>query len=311
VQSRKILVIDQDPASTEIIKEILTWENYAIDVCTHESEASLILDKQAFDLVLLESSLDLKILKKVKESPSFVPVVLVSHNNQSETVVQGLNAGADDCIAKPFAPTEFLARIRAQLRIKDLTDNLHRTNLKLQELVEIDDLTGLFNMRSMYQKLELEIQRSKRYQRLVCVVMMDMDHFKSVNDGHDHLFGSFVLSEVGNIIRHSTRNIDIPARYGGDEFLIVLTETHTEGAIAFCERLRHTIESFHFIHGQDQIRLTTSLGFAITSPTEVDINAKSLVREADHALYESKRSGRNQTSYRELFGSRKKLKKVS
>jgi diguanylate cyclase (GGDEF)-like protein len=209
--------------------------------------------------------------------------------------VSGLDLGADDYIVKPFSPAEFLARIRAQLRIKDLTDNLHQANLKLQELVEIDDLTGLFNMRSIYQKLDLEIQRAKRYLRQVCVVMMDMDYFKSVNDGHDHLFGSFVLSQVGRIIRETVRNIDIPARYGGDEFLIVLTETHPEGAFAFCERLRKTISSHLFKNGPDEIQLTASFGFAIASPSEVDFDAQALVREADHALYESKKAGRNQT----------------
>src|SRR5690606_31562220 len=129
-----------------------------------------------------------------------------------------------DYIPKPFVPLEFLARVRTQLRIKDLHDQLRLMNEKLKELVDTDDLTGLFNMRSLYQKLDVELARARRYQRQVGVVMMDMDYFKSVNDGHDHLFGSYVLSQVGAIIRKTIRTTDIAARYGGDEFLIVLTE---------------------------------------------------------------------------------------
>lgn len=126
--------------------------------------------------------------------------------------------------------------------------------------------------------------------------MMDMDSFKSVNDGHDHLFGSYVISQVGKIVKQSTRNIDIPARYGGDEFLVVLTEVSYEGAMLFCERLRKTVEKTTFKSGTDSIKLTVSLGFAITQPGE-SVSARELVRRADHALYHAKRTGRNRVCF--------------
>ena len=122
-------------------------------------------------------------------------------------------------VCKPFEVQELLSRVRAQLRIKDLNDNLKRANDRLKELIDIDDLTGLFNMRSLYKKLDFELDRGRRYNRSVCVIMMDLDHFKKVNDSNDHLFGSYVLTQVGRIIKSNTRNIDIPARYGGDESL--------------------------------------------------------------------------------------------
>jgi len=314
VATKQILIVDDDPIAIQIMSEILNWGAYEVSTCLKAKDAEHLLKSRCFDLVLLdvklngsESGFDLLNVAK-KSSDSYVSVIFVSGENDTEMVVNGLDSGADDFIIKPFSPAEFHARVRAQLRIKDLTDKLHKANLKLQELVEIDDLTGLFNMRSIYQKLDLEIQRAKRYQRQVCVVMMDMDHFKSVNDGHDHLFGSFVLAEVGKLIQKSVRNIDIPARYGGDEFLIVLTETHYDGAMAFCERLRTKICDYHFKNGSDEIKLTASLGFAIASPSEFDLDAQALVREADRALYESKRSGRNRTSSRVL--GLKKLKSV-
>lgn len=306
MDTKHILIVDDDPIAVQIMTEALSWGGYSVSSCFESVEAQNMMKSNTYDLVLLDVNLPgietgfdlLKVAKKSSES--FVSVIFVSGDSDTETVVNGLDLGADDYIVKPFSPAEFLARIRAQLRIKDLTDNLHNANLKLQELVEIDDLTGLFNMRSIYQKLDLEIQRAKRYQRQVCVVMMDMDHFKSVNDGHDHLFGSFVLSEVGKIIQSSVRNIDIPARYGGDEFLIVLTETNATGAMAFCERLRERLGQHHFVNGTDKMYLSASLGFAIASPSEVELDAQALVREADRALYDAKRAGRNRTACREV-----------
>jgi diguanylate cyclase (GGDEF)-like protein len=219
---------------------------------------------------------------------------VVSSNDTTDRITQCLDLGASDYIKAPFVPLEFLARVRVQLRQYDAREELFNSNQRLQELVEIDDLTGLFNMRSIFQKLEFEIERGKRFGRSVTVVMVDMDHFKSVNDGHDHLFGSFVLSEVGKIIRQFTRNIDIPARYGGDEFLIVLSETPLAGVQVFCERLRKKIEQTLFQQGEDSIKLTLSIGFATTEVAGSEsVNPKELVRRADVALYEAKRTGRN------------------
>jgi len=232
-------------------------------------------------------------LQNLKEHDPFLVVMFISGDTTTEAVIAGLDAGADDYLPKPFDPLELLARVRTQFRIKDLNDQLRAANDKLKELVDIDDLTGLFNMRSIYHRIDLELERGRRFNRPVCVVMLDMDKFKAVNDGHDHLFGSYVLSEVGKIITENIRNIDIGARYGGDEFLVMLTETNKEGAQIFCERLRKAIALNHFKNAEDEIRLTASLGFAITVGGDQTTDSRSLVRTADLALYEAKRSGRN------------------
>ena len=317
--SRRILVIDNDPDNLEILLQPFRWEAYDARSATSEREAHKILDHWVPQVVILDwltpTMEGLRILKSLRERLPNVSCVFVSDNSSTEAIIEALDAGADDYIVKPFVPLELLARVRTQLRIRDLHEQLLFANEKLKELADTDDLSGLYNMRSLYQKLEFEMERGRRFDRDVCVVMMDMDYFKTVNDGHDHLFGSYVLSEVGKIIRANTRNIDIPARYGGDEFLVVLTETDHAGALHFCNRLRAHIEKTTFRNGTDTIQLTASLGFAITIMGE-NIDARELVRRADHALYDSKRNGRNQVSfYRsdqapvvELHSQRKKRK---
>lgn len=299
-KSRRILVIDDDKDSLQILLEPLRWEGYDTRGVTTEQEAHNLIETWIPHVVILDwmapSMAGLRVLKSVRERLSHASCVFVSENSSTEAIIEALDSGADDYIVKPFVPLELLARIRSQLRIRDLHEQLLYANEKLKELVDTDDLTGLYNMRSLYQRLDFEIERGRRFHRDVCVVMMDMDYFKTVNDGHDHLFGSYVLSEVGKIIRAVTRNVDIPARYGGDEFLMVLTETNHEGAMLFCERLRESIEQTLFKSGPDSMRLTASLGFAITVPGE-NISARELVRRADTCLYEAKRGGRNQVRF--------------
>jgi two-component system cell cycle response regulator len=299
-KSRRILIIDDDPASLEIIMEPLRWEGYDIRGVTSGAEALEILTTWTPHIVILDwlepTMSGIKILESIREKIVQISCIFVSANSNTDAIIKGLDSGADDYIVKPFVPLEFLARVRTHLRMRDLNEQLMFANERLKELVDIDDLTGLFNMRSFYQKLEFEMERAKRYNREVAVVMMDMDYFKTVNDGHDHLFGSYVLSEVGKIIKANTRNIDIPARYGGDEFLIVLSETNHEGVMYFCDRLRQNIEKTTFVNGSDSIKLTSSIGFSVLEPGEY-VNPRELVRRADHALYDSKRAGRNRVSF--------------
>lgn len=296
-QNRRILVLGSDSGSRETLLEPLRWEQWDARGAETLEDAEKLFDHWRPQIVLLDSSPieGARWLTKLRAWLPHASVIFVSDQSNTEAIILGLDQGADDYIIKPCVPLELLARVRTHMRIRDLHEQLVIANEKLKELVDIDDLTGLYNMRSLYQRLEFEMERGRRFGRAVCVIMLDMDQFKSVNDGHDHLFGSFVLSEVGKIIKASTRNIDIPARYGGDEFLIVLTELSHDGAELFCERFRKTIEKTEFTNGEDSIRLTVSMGYAMMDGNEA-ITPKELVRRADHALYESKRGGRNRVS---------------
>ncbi len=295
-KQRPILVLDEDPETLELMLQPLRWEGYDVRGLTSPREASEFLNYWKPQMIIIDPDFantdGLEYLNSLQSCLATTALLVVSANTATDRITQCLDLGANDYIISPFTALEFLARVRAQWRSLDAKEELLDANQKLLELVEIDDLTGLFNMRSIYQKLEFEMARGKRFKRPVTVLMIDMDKFKLVNDGHDHLFGSYILAEVGKIIKALTRTIDIPARYGGDEFLIVLSEAPLAGVKMFCERLRKKVEQMTFTQGADAIRLTLSIGFASTSEAE-ELAPKELVRRADTALYEAKRRGRN------------------
>lgn len=305
----QILVVDDDADSAKLVAESLSFSGYSVALADCGEEALVQISRAEPSLVLLDINMPglsgLDILSQLRALPQYVSVILVTAKSAIEDVIAGLDAGADDYIRKPFEPLELLARVRAQLRIKELKDELTAANLKLQELVEKDDLTGLFNMRNLFERLEGELARSRRFGRPVTVLMMDMDNFKNVNDRHDHLFGSHVLAGVGRIILQNIREVDFAARYGGDEFLIVISEADEAGARQFAERLRALIEAHEFSAGEHSYRTTASFGLAVASPHAVtpghaatsahaeQIDARSLVRAADRELYRAKASGKN------------------
>jgi two-component system cell cycle response regulator len=298
--TREIMVVDDDLDYLKFLKKTLEYEGYKVKTVDCGEEAIKAIAEHKPDLLILDVNMPgisgIETLKLLRQELSYVAVIFVSANDKPEDVMIGLDAGADDYIRKPFEIKELISRIRAKLRVKDLNDQLRAANEKLKELVEIDDLTGLYNMRSIYQKLENEIVRSERFKKVLAIVMLDMDFFKTVNDNHDHLFGSFVLSEVGKIIKANIRQVDFAARYGGDEFLVAITETSAEGAMLFASRLREKIIATVFTSGNDSIKLTASLGVAVTDPN-VSIDARDLVRKADEYLYEAKKKGRNRVEF--------------
>lgn len=294
---RKLLVVDDDDMSRTLVGKALEYEGYQVKLAESGTEGLQVIQDWQPHLVLLDVNMPglngLETLAKVRVHDEYVSVMFVSANSQKEDVIRGLDAGADDYVCKPFEVLELLARVRSQLRIKDLNDSLKKANERLKELVDIDDLTGLFNMRSLYKRLDFELDRARRYNRSAAVIMMDLDHFKRVNDQHDHLFGSYVLAQVGKIVRENIRKVDFAARYGGDEFLVVLTEITMEGAVTFANRLRERISQTTFKNEFFKMDLTASLGLAWANPNEVEVDARSMVRYADRALYTAKETGRN------------------
>lgn len=234
-------------------------------------------------------------LKRIRaiDAENYIAVIFVTGRSDKQDIIDGLDSGADDYIVKPLDFDELVARIRAKLRIKDLHDELRATTKKLEQLTEIDDLTGLFNTRSLYKKMAIELERARRFSKWVSCIMLDLDHFKDINDQNDHLFGSWVLTEVAKIIHESVRTIDVPVRYGGDEFLILLPETDPAGADLVALRIKAAIQGRLFSNSGQSTRLTCSMGVASLNAQKTAMDAKEFLRAADQMLYEAKESGRN------------------
>jgi two-component system, cell cycle response regulator len=293
---RRVLVVDDDLENCKLIEEALLKEGFAVKTVISGKAALTSMEEWSPQLVLLDQDMPgltgLETLRMFRKNHYDVDVMFISANLSPKMISDALEAGADDYIRKPFSFREMVSRVKVRFRIRDLRDDLQGANQKLFELSQRDDLTGLYNMRSMYERVDHEIRRSKRTGKHVACVMMDMDYFKTVNDGHDHLFGSFVLKEVGALIHNSIREVDFAARYGGDEFLVILNDTDEAGTKVFTERLRNAVQNYFFTDGRDGIKLTISIGYSV-STSGGESSARDLVRIADHALYEAKEQGRN------------------
>jgi two-component system, cell cycle response regulator len=296
IERRRILCVDDDQMNLSLMKEALEKEGYEVSASDSPRDAIEKISDWKPDLVVLDRNMPdingMEVLRQLRLKKNYVSVIFVSGDTQAALIAESLLEGADDYLKKPFSFVELAARVKVRFRFKDIYEELNSAVAQLREQTERDFLTGLYNMRNMYEKIDYELKRTRRYGGRVGCIMMDMDHFKTVNDKHDHLFGSHVLKEVGKIIHDNIRDTDIAARYGGDEFLIVVIEQSEEGIKIMCDRLRKKFEETTFQSGIDNVRLTASLGYSISDPN-VDIDARALVRKADHALYEAKAQGRN------------------
>lgn len=227
-------------------------------------------------------------LKASQAAFAHVPVIMLTGEGDPERKVDLLVRGAADYVTKPFHPRELLARVQAHLRLKTLQEELIRANAHLAELSTTDALTGLRNRRSFDDVLVSEAARALRYELPLSLMLIDIDHFKRVNDDHGHQAGDRVLSRVGEVLREGTRTTDFAARYGGEELAVLLPHTGTAPAAMLADRLRSAISCATFpVPG---LRVTVSAGVAGLDPTG---SPSALVEAADRALYTAKHEGRN------------------
>jgi len=189
-----------------------------------------------------------------------------------------------------------LANANARLRDHDI--RLMQLNLQLQQLAHTDDATGLFNKRRLFEQLQAEIARARRYGEILSCLMLDIDEFKQVNDTYGHQAGDEVLRQIGSLLRRSLRVTDFVARYGGEEFTVLLPRTDNSGAYRVAENLRRTMKAYEFILSSARVHLTVSIGIA--SCTKFDkLDAQQIILRADNALYRAKRSGRDRVCFSE------------
>jgi len=302
----RILVVDDSRTQLEWLVQVLLREGYDVVSAATGRDAIVKTRTLAPDLVLLDMILPdmdgLEVLRLVKARPDdpFLPVIILSVKSDVASKVEGLRIGADDFLAKPFAEAEILARCDAMLRIKSLQDQLRATRRSLEEQSVTDSLTGLKNRRFFDERLPEEFRRAQRYSDPVSLMMIDLDHFKEVNDRYGHQMGDVVLRDAAAVIRNSVREPDICARYGGEEFAVILPKTHLGGTLTVAERVWRGLKDKVYRQevpavGQAsvaEVRVTASLGLAFF-PSKDIVSAELLVKFADEALYQAKRQGRN------------------
>jgi diguanylate cyclase (GGDEF)-like protein len=220
----------------------------------------------------------------------YVYVILVTGRSGKEQMLDGLHAGADDYLVKPVDPNELHARLNTARRILDLHEQLLATQRLLREQATRDSLTGLWNRAMILETLQRELNRSQREHQPLAIIMADIDHFKEVNDAHGHLTGDHVLRQTAQRLQGVLRPYDTVGRYGGEEFLVVLSGCDASAALTLAERLRHCMDSESITEGDKAFRVTLSLGICVW---DGQMTAQALLQDADGALYEAKRAGRN------------------
>lgn len=285
-----VLIIDDVKMTHDAVKARLSTDALTLH-SAFDGVQGLSLAKSIHpDIILLDVEMPwpdgFEVCRQLKSDPalSSIPVIFLTVMSSTDQKVRGLNLGAIDYVTKPFNADELQARIRAALRHKELHDIL-------AEKAMIDGLTGLWNRGYLEQRLKEELAHAVRHDRVMSCIMLDIDHFKSVNDAHGHGIGDEVLRGIARVIKQVVRSEDIPTRYGGDEFAILLRETDAAEAFLVADRLRAIVEATTHTRGTVSVSATCSLGVADSIP-----GGETMIDRADRALYLSKQAGRNRVT---------------
>lgn len=295
-----VVVADDDSLTRDLLAQMLRANGYDVHPVADGQEAVERVAKGGVDLVLLDalmprlSGLEACRLLKGMTTDSFLPVLIATVKTDPASRVDGLKIGADDYVCKPFEEGELLTRVAGMLRIKHLYDAMQAARATLERVAVHDELTGLFNYRYLHNRLTEEFKRAERQHEPLACCVFDIDRLKSHNDRGGRAFGDNVLCGVAEVIRRSVREADVVARYGGDEFLIILPATHFAGSLAVAERIWRDVAAIEWVGGTSTAgsRVTVSVGVALY-PTR-DVRAKdALLKAADAALLHAKREGSN------------------
>ncbi len=299
----KVLVADDSIVMRRLLESSLAGWNYQVLCAKDGAEAWAYLQSDdPPSLAVLDwmmpvySGLDLCRMVRALNRTPYTYLILLTARGEREDIVEGLSAGADDYVVKPFDKHELEVRLRAGRRIIDLQSELMHTQEALREQAMKDALTGVWNRASIMEILDREVARATRDSAPLGVLMLDLDHFKHINDNYGHQAGDEALRGVAARISSAQRSYDSFGRYGGEEFMIVAPGCDEAYLISHAERLRNAIDSQSFKIGGKELHLTASFGACALDP-ELHASADDLVRAADAALYAAKHAGRNAVVY--------------
>lgn len=296
----RILLVDDRESSSERLVSTLS-QRHTVDVCTGLQDALFKGAEGNYDLVIVSLGLSqfdpLRLCGQIRslERTRQLPILLVADIDDKARVLRGLDIGVNDYLVRPVDRNELLARVRTQVRRKRYSDRLRDTLKASIEMAIIDQLTGLHNRRYLEAHLPPMIQASAGRGRPLTVMILDIDHFKAVNDTHGHDVGDEILKAFAGRIRLSLRNSDLLCRLGGEEFIVVMPDTPSSVAAAVAERIRTAVAAaaFPVERGSRHLSVTVSIGVAERGS---DLGAGAVMKRADQALYQSKSEGRNRVT---------------
>jgi two-component system cell cycle response regulator len=300
----RVLLAEDNVTQASVMMDYLEDNGHEVIHVEDATSVFSAVEKHSPDVILLArhiSGIDgIHICRSLKNNSetSGIPIIMLTNQSTTSDKVVGLRAGADDYIPEPCDEEELSAVINARLRTKTEWDDLKKTTRQLREmltrvetLANVDPLTGLFNRRRFETVIDKEFKRAVRYNLPLSCMMLDIDHFKKVNDSFGHAVGDGVLRQTVNIIQSNIRDVDTVARWGGEEFIIMSPNTSKNNALVVADRIRKNMAGQSFQNVDDR-KITISIGIAdIPDP---GINTKEqLIDAADQALYGAKKSGRN------------------
>lgn len=303
-RAMRILLAEDDRVSRTIMKRMLQSFGYEVLEAIDGREAVDILRQSdgprlaLVDWMMPElDGVDLcREIRSQHSNDAYVYILLLTSKQGSDDIVAGLEAGADDYITKPCQPAELKARLSTGLRILSLEQKLVEAREEMRYKATHDPLTGLWNRAALLAMVEAELARGVRENSTTGLVLCDIDHFKHINDNHGHSVGDIVLQEVARRLKSSLRGYDAVGRYGGEEFLILLSRCEPEAVNARSEELRLAVASRKIETGRKELSVSISLGAVWQAAKDGSVPVEKLLARADSALYRAKRAGRNRTA---------------
>jgi diguanylate cyclase (GGDEF)-like protein len=305
-QQIKVLVADDSAVYRKLVEHALSEKHYSLLFAKSGREAVELFAKHNPSLVIVDWIMPdltgIEICQHIRAGTreSYTYIIILTGKSEKESVVEGLAAGSDDYLTKPFHHEELIARAGVGRRIIELQREIESKNALLKELALTDALTGLPNRRAIEDWATRQLSGAARYGFPFWVALADLDHFKAVNDTYGHDAGDRVLKAFSEILKRNSRRSDICGRIGGEEFLLVLTHATGENAGVVIQRVRSELASTEFNFDGNSLSVTASFGLAGFEGTRApDFNR--LVAQADSALYSAKRGGRNRVEIAEAL----------
>jgi len=297
-QTYEVLVVDDSPVCRKLVEQVVSVEPYSLRFASNGEEAMQLFLEHSPCIVITDwmmpdfSGLELCQRIRSDNTRPYTYIIVMTSKTEKESVVKGLEAGADDYLTKPFDPGEMLARIGVGRRIIDLNRELAAKSEKLEQAARTDSLTGLPNRRAIEDWAAKQLRGAARHGFPIWVVLGDLDSFKSINDTFGHDGGDIVLKTFAEVLKRNTRASDICGRLGGDEFVLVVTHVEGEGIAETVNRFREQFAALSFPLQGKSVSLTASFGVSGTLGKDMH-EFGTLLRRADQMLYEAKRGGKN------------------